>query len=410
MTASDFAPPAAGIAPERLQALRALTPGMQSTTHLNHGSASLPSLGTVQAITAQLQREAAMGPMEASVAAFDTAEQARTLAARLLNAEPNEIALTTGNSAGWSAAFAALGPWREGDRILVGRHEWGGNLAAMRLLEQRHGVSVDVIPSDANGEVDPAALDAMIDERVRLVALTWLPANGGLINPAAAIGRVTRRHGIPYFIDAAQALGQIPIDVKAVGCDVLAGVGRKALRGPRGTALLYVREAFLSRLDPAIVDAHTAPLDDSGQPRLRTDARRFEFAEQSIALRCGLANALREALEIGIDNIRASVDANAQAVRRRLAEIEGVSILDQGTERSGLVSFSLAGWEPRALQQQMARQGISISANGIAFTPLDLAARGLHSVARASVSYLTTDEEIDLLVRALRELAGNKPD
>ncbi|KAG0921662.1 hypothetical protein G6F31_020235 [Rhizopus arrhizus] len=135
--------------------------------------------------------------MEAGVAARALTESARTLAARLLNAQPDEIALTTGNSPGWGAAFAAMAPWRPGDRILVGRHEWGGNLAAMRLRAERAGAVLETIPSDDSGCVDPEALAAMLDERVRLIALTWLPANGGLINPAAAIGRVARQHGIP---------------------------------------------------------------------------------------------------------------------------------------------------------------------------------------------------------------------
>ena len=161
-------------------------------------------------------------------------ETARALAARLFNAQPDEIALTGGNSPGWGSAFAAFAtahPWQPGDRILVGRHEWGGNLACMRLIAERAGARVETIPSDQDGCVDPEALRAMLDERVRLIALTWLPANGGLINPAAAIGAVAREHGIAYFVDAAQAVGQLPIDVEQVGCDVLAGAGRKALRG-----------------------------------------------------------------------------------------------------------------------------------------------------------------------------------
>lgn len=300
-----------------VDALRASTPGAQSLAHFNHAGASLPSSATLEAIRAHLWREATLGPMEAGVAAREQTERARLLAARLLNAQPVEIAMTTGNSPGWGAAFAALGPWQPGDRILVGRHEWGGNLAAMQLVAQRAGASIEAIPSNSSGAVDPHALEAMLDDRVRLIALTWLPANGGLINPAAAIGRVARRHGIPYFVDAAQAVGQLPVDVVEVGCDVLSGAGRKALRGPRGTGLLYVRQDFLSRLTPVFVDTRSAPLDLNGEPVLRNDAARFESAEASLALRCGLANALQEALETGIDNIRARIDGIAQALRTR---------------------------------------------------------------------------------------------
>ncbi|WP_434113297.1 aminotransferase class V-fold PLP-dependent enzyme [Paraburkholderia caffeinilytica] len=393
------------LSPAAVDALRARTPGVQSTTHFNHAGASLPSSATLEAIHAHLWREATAGPMEAGVAGREQTERARLLAAQLLNARPTEIALTTGNSPGWSAAFAALGPWRSGERILVGRHEWGGNLASMRLLAQRAGVSIEDIPSDSSGAVDPRALEAMLDDRVRLIALTWLPANGGLINPAAAIGQVARRHGIPYFIDAAQAVGQLPVDVVEVGCDVLSGAGRKALRGPRGTGLLYVRQDFLSRLTPAFVDTWSAPLDVNGEPVLRNDAARFESAEASLALRCGLANALQEALEIGIDTIRARIDGIAQTLRMQLADIPGVTVLDQGVERSGLVAFNVAGLDAVSVQRSLAAQGVSIGSNGVGYTPLDMEFRGLKQIARASVSYLTTEPEIGKLLDGIRALA-----
>ncbi|APX78037.1 Cysteine desulfurase [Achromobacter insolitus] len=388
-----------------IEALRAQTPGTQTTVHFNHAGASLPSAATLQAIQAHLQREATQGPMEAGVASRELTEKARALVARLLNADPAEVALTGGNSPGWGAAFAALEPWLPGDRILVGRHEWGGNLAVMRLKAQRAGATLETIPSDDSGCVDAQALEAMLDERVRLIALTWLPANGGLINPAAAVGSVARRHGIPYFVDAAQAVGQLPVDVAQIGCDVLSGAGRKALRGPRGTGLLYVRRGFLDRLTPAFVDTHSAPLGADGEPVLRPDAARLESAEASLALRCGLANALQEALDIGLPAIRARIDATAESLRTELAAIPGITVLDQGQERSGLVSFNVAGQDAVSVQRAMAAQGITIGSNGVPYTPLDMQARGLTQIARASVSYLTNDAEIDRLLQGLRTLA-----
>ncbi|MGO4399021.1 aminotransferase class V-fold PLP-dependent enzyme [Achromobacter sp. PAB15] len=386
-------------------ALRARTPGAQRCVHFNHAGSSLPSAATVDAVHEHLLREATQGPMEAGVRSRALTESARTLGAQLLNAQPEEIALTTGNSHGWGAAFAALPRWHPGDRILVGRHEWGGNLATMRLHAERAGAVLETIPSDASGCVDADALTAMVDERVRLIALTWLPANGGLINPAAAIGRVARQHGIPYFVDAAQALGQLPIDVEQVGCDVLTGPGRKALRGPRGTGLLYVRRAFLDQLTPAFVDTHSAPLNADGQPVLRADAARLEGAESSLALRCGLANALQEALDLGLDTIRATIDATARTLRTELAAIDGITVLDQGREQSGLVAFNLAGQDATNVQRALAAQGITIGSNGVPYTPLDMQARGLTQIARASVSYLTSDDEISQLLDGLRKLA-----
>ncbi len=273
-----------------LSRLRAATPGCAQVIHFNHAGASLPSQATLDAVIEQLQHEALGGPMEA--ADNRVQERARNAAAALLNAQPEDIAFASSGSAAWSQAFNALGPWQLGERILVGRHEWAGNLACMAEAVKA-GARLEVIPCDAHGAVDPQALAQMIDGQVRLIALTWLPANGGLINPAAQIGSVARRHGIPYFIDAGQALGQLPCDVQALQCDVLKGAGRKFLRGPRGTALMYIRPHFLQRLLPMQRDVLSAPWDGK-RFTLRDDARRFETSEVSLALLAGLANALEE--------------------------------------------------------------------------------------------------------------------
>jgi len=397
--------PQAGLTNADVERLRRATPGVAQIVHFNHAGASLPSGATVQAVIDHLQREAAMGPMEAAQAAHDILAAARQRAARLIGAQPGEIAFASGCSDAWGRAFAALGPWAPGDRILVGRHEWGGNLATMQQVAGRAGARIEPIPCDADGRADPAALQAMLDERVRLVSLTWLPANGGLINPAAGIGAVARRYGIPYIVDAAQALGQLPIDVGSVGCDVLVAPVRKHLRGPRGLSLLYVRDGFAGRLAPAFVDTSSAPIGADGASALRPGAQCLETSEQPVALICGLANALQEALDLGIEAIRARIDANAGALRDRLARIPGVTLHDLGETCSALVSFNVDSMPAAGVRQALAQQGINITANGVPYTPLDMQARSLDSVARASVSYLTSGAELDRLVAAVTALA-----
>ena len=391
------------MSPLQVQHLRDDTPGCQSgLVHFNHAGASLPSQATLDAIIDQLQREARDGPMEAGEHGAILVEKARRAAGQLLNAPAASRAFASSGSTAWSMAFQALGPWQPGDRILVGRHEWGGNLASMQLAVQA-GAHVEVIPCDATGAVCPLALEAMIDTNVKLIDLTWLPANGGLINPAQAIGEVARRHAIPYFIDAGQAVGQLPVDVQALHCDVLKSAGRKHLRGPRGTALLYVRPDFLQHLSPAQRDVFSAPWTVDGFD-LRNDARRFETSEVSYALLAGLGNALQEVNRLGVERTWERVLQLSGRIRDALRQIPGVSLHDLGTVHSGLIAFNLAGWDAFELKRRLGLKRINIGANGLAYTPLDMQARGLTSIARVSVSPLNTEHDIELLIAALREL------
>ncbi|TFF09571.1 aminotransferase class V-fold PLP-dependent enzyme [Pseudomonas sp. BCA14] len=392
------------MSPLEVQHLRDETPGCQSgIVHFNHAGASLPSRATLDAIIDQLQREARDGPMEAGEHGTVLVEKARRAAAQLLNAPASSIAFASSGSTAWSMAFQALGAWQPGDRILVGRQEWGGNLASMDLAVQA-GARVEVIPCDESGAVCPVALESMIDSNVKLIDLIWLPANGGLINPAQAIGVVARRHGVPYFIDAGQAVGQLPVDVQALHCDVLKSAGRKHLRGPRGTALLYVRPDFLQRLNPAQRDVFSAPWTAKGFD-LRNDARRFETSEASYALLAGLGNALQEANRLGVERTWERVLLLSKQIREELREIPRLSLHDSGTAHSGLIAFNLAGWDAFELKRRLGLKRINIGANDVAYTPLDMQARGLSSIARVSVSPLNNERDIELLIAALRELS-----
>jgi selenocysteine lyase/cysteine desulfurase len=342
--------------------------------------------------------------MEAAIIVTPRLQKLRADAATLINADSDEIALMGSGSSAFGSVFSAMPPLKQGERILVGRQEWGGNLANYQRAAQRAGARVETIPCHADGSVDAAALANQIDGHVRLISLTWLPANGGLINDAVAVGKVAAAAGVPYLIDAGQTVGQLPVDVRLLQCDVLKSAGRKHLRGPRGTALLYVRRAFLKKLEPAWVDVSSAPIDTDGIS-LRNDTRRFETSEAPIALQLGLAASIALALEIGVENIADTTAQLAQSLRERLVRIKGVSLHDLGNGRqSGLVSFTLQGHESMALKSALAEKGFYIGANGLPYTPLDMQARGLHGIARASVSYLNTAEELERFAVALEQM------
>ena len=201
-----------------LDRLRADTPGVRHRVHLNNAGAGLMPRPVLDAMTGHLRREAEIGGYEAAAEAAEALDGVYASVARLIGAERDEIALTENATVAWQMAFYALAAtFRPGDRILTARAEYAANYVAFLQMAQRTGVAVEVIPDDADGVLDPAALQRMIDDRVRLIAITWIPTNGGLVNPAAEVGRIARAAGMPYLLDACQAVGQMPVDVDGAG-------------------------------------------------------------------------------------------------------------------------------------------------------------------------------------------------
>ena len=260
------------------------------------------------------------------------------------------------------------------------------------------------MPDDADGQISIDALEGLIDARTKLIAITHIPTNGGLVNPAAAVGRVARAHGIPFLLDACQSIGQIPVNVDDIGCDMLSATGRKYLRGPRGTGFLWVRRNWIEKLEPPFLDLHAAKWTGPDSYEIRTDARRFENWEYYVAGRLGLGAAIDYALVLGLPDIRDAVYARATRLRAGLSAIPDVTIRDMGREKCGIVSFTTGSHDPQAIKRAMAAQRINVTVSGRSSTLLDMTARGLETVVRASVHYYNTDAEVDRFCAAVEAL------
>jgi selenocysteine lyase/cysteine desulfurase len=390
--------------PLDLQRLRAETPGVAHRIHLNNAGAGLMPTPVLEAMIAYLKREAEIGGYEAADEASARLEGVYDSVARLIGVRRDEIALTENATVAWQLAFYAL-PLRAGDRILTARAEYAANYVAFLQVARRTGARIEVIPDDADGVLDPAALERMLDDRVRLIAITWVPTNGGLVNPAAAVGRIARAHGIRYLLDACQAVGQMPVDVTALGCDMLSATGRKFLRGPRGTGFLYVRRDLLRQLEPPMIDHFAAPWVAADRYELRDDARRFETWENNYAARLGLGVAADYALALGLEPIMARCRDLAGRLRSELGSIASVSVHDLGPDPAAIVSFSVGGVPADAVKAQLAAAGINVSTSRPSSTLLDATARALPVVVRASPHYYNSEEEIARLIAAVGALA-----
>jgi len=383
-----------------LKTVRNDTPACESIIHFNNAGASLMPRQVLEAVVSHLELEAAIGGYEAADLAQDAMRELYRSIARLVNGDPDEIAVLENATRAWDMAFYSI-PFQPGDRILTSMTEYGSNFVAFLQVSRRTGAVVDVIPNDEHGRISAPALRNAMDDRVKLIALTHVPTNGGLIQPAEAVGGVAREANVLYLLDACQSVGQMPLDVKKIGCHMLSGTGRKFLRGPRGTGFLYVDRNVMERLDPVFLDIHSARWLGPDRYEIMPDARRFENWESNIAAKLGLGAAIDYALRLGLDDIRERVTFLAARLRSRLESLPGVTLHDLGCEKCGIVTFTSQVAEPAAIRQALRGRSINVAVSPADFSRLDMGQRGLTALVRASVHYYNTEEEVERFIEAL---------
>jgi selenocysteine lyase/cysteine desulfurase len=389
-----------------IDAVRSDTPGCASVVHLNNAGASLPPSPVVDAVIDYLRVEAEIGGYEIADQRADQLASVYRAAASLLGGSAEQWAFVESATRGWNAAFSAL-RFEPGERVLTTKAEYPSNMAGLLRAKEIQGVEIVVVPDDEFGQVDVAALESMIDDRTRLVSLTHVPTQGGLINPAKEVGELLRDTDILYQVDACQSVGQLDVNVNDLGCDILSFTGRKFLRGPRGTGMVWANEAALSQMgNPAGVDGTgstwVAPMEIVPQP----SAVRFEPYEVFYAGKVGLAKALEYAAVVGIDEIAARNEELSGYLRGGLAELRGVEVRDKGWELSAIVTFTVDGHQPVAIKTGLGQQSINVSVATEASARLDFPERNLDQVVRASVHYFNTTEELDALIGAVATLTA----
>ena len=391
--------------PADLARWRADTPGCEGRVHLNNAGAALTPASVREAVAGHLALEGEIGGYEAAEARVEALRAAYEALARVLGTSSRNVAMHQNSSVAFAQAFAAfdLGP---GDRILTSRADYASNQIMYLALSRRRGVEVVRVPDAPEGGIDPQAVRELVARRrPALVALSWIPTNSGLVQPAEAVGEICRDAGVPYLVDACQAVGQMSVDVARLHCDYLAGAARKFLRGPRGIGFLYVSDRALEAgAYPITVDMHGADWIEAEEFVLKPDARRFEGWEISHALVLGVGAAAEYALRVGAEAAGERSWALAAYARARLAELDGVRVLDRGPSLCAIATAELGGRDAEAAKLALRARGINTSSPLREDAVIDMDEKRAASALRISPHYYNTAEEIDAAVAALAEV------
>ena len=383
---------------------RAETPGCDHVVHFNNAGGSLPPRAVIDAVTSYIQREALAGAYEQAVIDASLINRYRPAAASLINADQSEVAFAYNDTLAFSNTFwglVATGAIPRDSVILVDRAVYVSHYLALLQARQLLNVAIKVIESGSDGVLDLGSLENLLDERVSFVQLTHIGTQRGVINPVEEAGALIRSwDNAIYSLDACQSAGQTPIDVRAIGCDVLTATGRKYLRAPRGTGFAYVSSRLIDRVDPPGIDGHSAFWRDDDSYQLLPDAGRLESFEVNMATKVGLGVAIEYALSWGVEAIAERIGVLATELRERLAGA-GYEVLDGGEACSGIVTFRSTTESPESTQAWLSARGINTNVALTQSARLDMDQRGIAAAVRASVHYFNTSEEITALIDAL---------
>jgi len=385
--------------------LRRDTPGTENVIHFNNAGAALMPKVVSKSIINYLCEESLYGGYETADKNRNSIEETYSVIGKFINAHSNEIALLENATAAWNMAFFSI-DFSDGDRILTSKSEYASNYLSYLRLQEKVNVQIEVIPNDEHGLTSVTSLNNMMDGKVKLISITHIPTNSGLVNPVEKIGEIAQKHDCFYLVDACQSVGQYPVDVQAIGCDMLSATGRKYLRGPRGTGFLYVNSDQISNLLPPFIDLHAAEWTSKTTYQIRNDARRFENWEMNYAGVMGLKKAVEYASDIGIQRIWKRITKLAEKLRWELAELPGVTIHDIGKTKGGIVTFTIDSISAQEVKKYLSDKNINVSTSSKSSTLLDMDERDLSNLIRASVHYYNTETEIKQFITAIDNIAN----
>ena len=388
-----------------IESLRNDTPACKELIHLNNAGASLMPKKVADAIHRYIDLESTIGGYEIAEMMKAEIEDFYKVSADFLNCKPENIAYTGSATDSYGRALSSI-PFKSGDVILTTDNDYISNFIAFISLKKRFGVELVRVKNTEIGEVDLEDFDQKIKKySPKLVAVTHIPTNSGLIQPVEEVAGLLKNKEIIYLVDACQSLGQIPVDVQKIGCDFLSGTTRKFMRGPRGAGILYASDKVLDLgLEPTILDMKGATWTAAEEYQSVQTARKFEFYEIPYALLLSSKEAIQYILSIGIENIAQRNQVLCKSRKEKLSEIPHLRLLDKGSKTGSIITFHIPGKSPETIKQKLRDKKINISLGFRGNALIDFSEKGVDWAIRASPHYYNTEDELSRFVEELKLL------
>jgi selenocysteine lyase/cysteine desulfurase len=400
---------------EEVQRFRNETAGTKIVIHLNNAGAGLMPDVVTQAQIDHIRLESEIGGYEASARRADVVKAFYEQAGLLFNCKPSNIAFTASATDSYTRALSSI-PFQSGDVILTDCDDFVSNQIQFLSLQKRFGIKIVHITNAPIGGVDLNDLREKLHKHTpRLLAITHIPTNSGLVQPVDAIAKIYSDYlelypdKTWYILDACQSAGQMKLDVKKLQCDFLSVTCRKFLRGPRGTGALYISDkALQAGLEPMFIDMRGAEWTEKDAYRQQPDAKRFEDWEFAYSTVVGTKVAIEYCRNIGEDKIWHQLKLLSGITRQKLSEIDRVRVLDRGPEQGALVTFTVEGSDPVLIVSELLKRKINVVPSYRAFGLIDFDEKGVKWAVRASPHYYNTVKEIDIFIEGLKEIIGKK--
>ena len=393
---------------EEIELLRQETKGCANVIHLNNAGAGLMPDVVTKAIADHIELEVNIGGYEASALQAVAVQEFYNQAGRLINCSPDNIAFTASATDSYTRALSSI-PFKKGDVILTSNDDFISNQIQFLSCQKRFGVKIERVKNAAIGGIDLDDLDHKLKTlNPRLLSVTHIPTNAGLVQPVKQIGEIAANYETIYLLDACQSAGQMKLDIEELKCDFLSITSRKFLRGPRGSGFLYVAERVLDKgLEPLFIDMRGADWTEKDTYKPVDGGKRFEDWEFAYALVLGNRHAIEYCLNIGEERIWQRVKQLSAYMREKLSSISKVRVLDTGPELGGLVTFNVSGSDPVYLTEQLLKRRINVVPSYRKFAVIDFDEKDVAWAIRASPHYYNTVDEIDEFIEAVKQITGH---